>query len=162
MKNLKDALQDLKTADAGLSASPATEARLRAEVRALAQQRAHRLRMRVLQMAAIIVLAAIPFAWWMSAGMNRTTTDGSSSETSMSVAETTTAFFPLFYSSVPVSGGHLVRMEVPQSAPARFGVIAAQTSAASPGMVIADVLVGDDGLARAVRFVHTISHSKEQ
>ncbi len=162
MKNLKDALQDLKMADAGLSASADTEARLRAEVRALAQERARRARMRVLQVAAVIVLAAIPVAWWMSAGLDRTTTGGAGPESTMTIAETTTAFFPLFYSSVPVSGGHLVRMEVPQSAPARFGVIAAQTSAASPGMVIADVLVGDDGLARAVRFVHTIAHSKEQ
>ena len=151
---LADALQQLKTDDARMTASPHVETRLRAELRALADQRARHLRMRVLQLAAVIAIAAIPLVWWMSARVGRTPAGPAQT---LALAETTTAFFPLFYSSVPVSGGHLVRMEVPQSAPSRFGVIAAQTSAASPGMVIADVLVGDDGLARAVRFVHTFS-----
>jgi hypothetical protein len=160
MKDLNDALRQLKAADAGLTASPEIAARLRAEVRALARARTRRLQARVLQLAAVIALVAIPLAWWLSAWMAHARSDGSGPERASALGETTTAFFPLFYSSVPISGGRLVRMEVPQSAPARFGVIAAQTSGASPGMVIADVLVGDDGLARAVRFVHMVSREQ--
>jgi hypothetical protein len=66
---------------------------------------------------------------------------------------------PLMYGNVPMTDGHLVRLEVPRLALARFGL-------ASPDMIVAeaagrtvlvDVLVGEDGLARAVRFVRTPS-----
>jgi hypothetical protein len=51
-------------------------------------------------------------------------------------------------------------MDVPRTALSRFGVISADGMDRATGTVLADVLVGDDGLARAVRFVHRIS--KEQ
>jgi hypothetical protein len=62
-------------------------------------------------------------------------------------------FFPLAYVNVPVTGGHLVRLEVPSSSLAAFGLDPADAVSPRPGAVLADVVVGEDGLARAVRFV---------
>jgi hypothetical protein len=69
--------------------------------------------------------------------------------------EQTTAFFPLIYSNVPSMTGHLVRLEVPRSALMAFGLEPADAmrSSDAPTMVYADVFVGEDGLARSVRFV---------
>ena len=69
-------------------------------------------------------------------------------------AEAVTAFLPLLYSSVPLSNGQVIRMEVPRRALASFGLASIDAvEAGRSGTVLADVLVGDDGLARAVRFV---------
>ena len=69
-------------------------------------------------------------------------------------SEVVTAFFPLGYYSAPnlQDGGELVRVELPRAAVTRFGlpVNMARTSE----RVKADVLVGADGLAQAIRFVH--------
>lgn len=67
--------------------------------------------------------------------------------------ELVTAFFPLVFGDVPAGSGRLVRIEVPEETVARFGVQIPPTSAGRTPTVLADVLVGDDGLARAVRFV---------
>jgi hypothetical protein len=48
-------------------------------------------------------------------------------------------------------------MEVPRASLAQFGLASAHDVDRMTGTVIADVLVGDDGLARAVRFVRPIS-----
>jgi hypothetical protein len=62
-------------------------------------------------------------------------------------------FFPLAYSTVPITHARIVRMEVPRTAPELFGVDPAGLVNAPRGNVVADVVVGEDGLARAVRFV---------
>ena len=62
------------------------------------------------------------------------------------------------YSNVPVEDGHTVRVELPQAALSSFGLAADDTS----GTVLADVLVGQDGLARAVRFVRPATSAQEQ
>lgn len=65
-----------------------------------------------------------------------------------------TGFLPLTYSRVPVMDGQIVRLEVPRAALASFGLASIeQLDRGSAGTVLADVLVGQDGLARAVRFV---------
>jgi hypothetical protein len=48
-------------------------------------------------------------------------------------------------------GGHVVRVELPRSAMASFGLPVNFERAG--GRVKADVLLGDDGIARAIRFV---------
>jgi hypothetical protein len=68
-----------------------------------------------------------------------------------------TAFFPLTYSSVPMTRGRLVRLEVPHDTLVAFGLgNVAPTEGMAPDVILADVIVGDDGLARAVRFVRRI------
>jgi hypothetical protein len=67
--------------------------------------------------------------------------------------EIATEFFPVGYGSTLnlQDGGQLVRVELPRSALARFGLPANVNRANEK--VKADVLVGVDGLARAIRFV---------
>lgn len=70
-------------------------------------------------------------------------------------SESTTQFLPLSYIS-PVNlqdGGQLVRVELPRSAMARFGLPVNMERERYGERVKADVLVGADGLARAIRFV---------
>jgi hypothetical protein len=63
-------------------------------------------------------------------------------------------FFPLAYSNVPITDGRIVRLEVPRSAASAFGLDPVDlVSARHHDAVLADVVVGVDGLARAVRFV---------
>lgn len=68
--------------------------------------------------------------------------------------EVATAFFPLTYGSPPnlQEGGQLMRVELPRDAVARFGLPVNMDR--SNQRVKADVLVGSDGLAQAIRFVH--------
>jgi len=70
-----------------------------------------------------------------------------------STVDSGSEFFPLAYSTVPITHARIVRMEVPRTAPELFGVDPAGLVNAPRGTVVADVVVGEDGLARAVRFV---------
>jgi hypothetical protein len=70
--------------------------------------------------------------------------------------EEATEFFPLPYSSVPAPGGYMVRMQVPRTALTTFGVQGFGNPEDPTATITADVLVGGDGLARAVRFVRTV------
>ena len=69
------------------------------------------------------------------------------------MAEVATEFMPLAYGypSAQMARGHIVRVELPRSAMASFGLPVNQERAES--RVKADVLIGEDGLARAIRFV---------
>jgi hypothetical protein len=68
--------------------------------------------------------------------------------------EMVTAFFSLRYSSVPMNGGRLLRLQLPREALTAFGLEQNPTRDGSSSQgILADVIVGDDGLARAVRFV---------
>jgi len=67
--------------------------------------------------------------------------------------EVATEFIPLVHAGqyAPADEGQLVRVELPRSALASFGL---SVSAEAPGgRVKADVLMGQDGVARAIRFV---------
>lgn len=68
--------------------------------------------------------------------------------------EVATDFFPIGYSSTPnlQEGGQLLRVELSRAAVARFGLPVNMDRAGE--RVKADVLVGADGLAQAIRFVH--------
>jgi len=67
--------------------------------------------------------------------------------------EIATDFIPLMQGGrlTQGEGGHLVRVELPRSALASFGL--PLNAEAAGGRVKADVLLGEDGLARAIRFV---------
>ena len=68
--------------------------------------------------------------------------------------EVATEFIPLMQAGpyTQAEEGHLVRVELPRSALASFG-LPVNAEAAASGRVKADVLLGQDGIARAIRFV---------
>lgn len=130
-----------------MRASAAVEARLLAEVRAIAwSQRRRRLHAWVAAAAAVAIAAV---GIWVASWRSQRTND--------TVAEVTTGFMPLMYSTVPMTDGQLVRLEVPRRALSSFGLTPPEAidADAAAQMVLVDVLVGEDGLARAVRFVRT-------
>jgi hypothetical protein len=66
------------------------------------------------------------------------------------------------YGSVPASTVHMVRIAVPRAALASFGLMPLESvNRASTDTIVADVLVGDDGLARAVRFVRSPTEQEQ-
>jgi len=136
---LAGALRSLADDPADRGASPAVEARLIAEVRAIARSRRITHIKSYSYAATLVILVALP-VWQLMTREPRVA----------ATEELTTEFFPLRYGHVPISNGHLVRMEVPESAMESFGLPPAAGGATT---VMADVLVGEDGVARAVRFV---------
>jgi hypothetical protein len=142
--------------------SSTVEARLRAEVRALGAARRARTRWRIGLAAALVAAAAIPAWQFANRGLQSSgaVPPAATGATATPREEITTAFLPLLYSDVPVAGAQIVRLSVPRSALASFGLTLPEsssaqdaTTSASSATVVADVVVGDDGLARAVRFV---------
>ena len=159
---LTDALRALASEDTRAGASPAVRAQLLEEVRSVRQ--AHRASlMKMYALAAGLFLATAVPIWQLA--MQAPPDRGTSRLTpnDLSDGEVATAFFPLTYSDVPVTEGNLVRVEVSQAAFVSFGVEPLEP-AGSPGsdVVLADVLVGEDGLARAVRFVRTKTSEEQQ
>lgn len=65
--------------------------------------------------------------------------------------EVVTEFFPLMDFPPPFEPGELVRMSLPASALRRAGFVVEGSGPDDP--IEADVLVGEEGLARAIRFV---------
>jgi hypothetical protein len=76
--------------------------------------------------------------------------------------EVATAFYPLAYGAVPVTQGNIVRVAVSPAAVAALGVEPLGASASPRDVLLADVVVGEDGLARAVRFVRTVARNSAQ
>ena len=154
---LNDALRAIAGEDARAGASAAVEAHLMAEFRSVAAARRRRLRTRVALLAAAAALAigaAIPLWWSVKSDVG-----GPMSER----REVATAFMPLPYSGVPMNDGHVVRMRVPRASLVSFGLVPADSfDDAASGTVLADVVVGDDGLARAVRFVRRLERQERQ
>jgi len=139
--------------DERLGSSSAVGLRLLAEVQAIAQARRRRAILLSLGAAAVLAVAALAPAWrvWQSAIKPAAPADAG-----VVSRELVTEFFPLRYSNVPARGGYVVRMQVSRSALASFGVAPPGGDLTSPN-VLADVVIGDDGLARAVRFVRVIN-----
>lgn len=87
------------------------------------------------------------------------TAEVSESATIHDTREITTAFVPLGFGSALdlQDGGQMVRVELPRSALARFGL--PMNINRADEKIKADVLVGADGVARAIRFVQPIDES---
>ena len=152
-RSLEAAFRAVAEEDAGIGASPAVEARLLAEVRSIAAGRRRRALGAALGIAAALLLVLAVPAWRMLARPPAT---------APSAREVTTEFMPLLYSSVPASHVQMVRLVVPRAALASFGLAPLEAlDRASTGTVLADVLVGDDGLARAVRFVRPAADQEQ-
>jgi hypothetical protein len=69
--------------------------------------------------------------------------------------EVVTVFFPLMEDPPPFERGELLRVQVPASAMRSVGLPVSEDHLDDP--VQADVLIGQEGLARAIRFVNTRS-----
>ena len=159
--SLTAALRALAEDEAGAGASSAVEARLLAEVRAIAWARRRRTYLAVMALAAALFLAVGVGMWRTTA--HRPLADSAAARAVVPVGEVATAFFPLRYSNVPMTGGQIVRMEVPERALASFGLASGGVFDGSASRtVVADVLVGEDGLARAVRFVRPVAHEEKK
>jgi hypothetical protein len=65
--------------------------------------------------------------------------------------EIVTDFIPVVYDPDPIERGRVVRVRLPRAALVAFGFPVNELRAEEP--IKADVLLGEDGLARAVRFV---------
>jgi hypothetical protein len=154
---LDAALRAVAEDDEPWSASAAVESRLLAAVRAGARARRRRAAAASLLSAAALFLALV-LPTWQRTGPDST---AGSAVGAGGSGELATEFFPLAYSLVPAPDGHLVRMQVPRAALQQFGVPSFDAQSVSP-TVLADVLVGDDGLARAVRFVRVEISQIEQ
>ena len=128
------------------------EDRLRGEVRSIARARRRRVYLPSLGAMAALTVATSLLLWRSHPAQPSVRTVN---RAEFAARELTTAFFPLSYSNVPSMTGHLVRLEVPRSALVAFGLEPADAMRGSdaPAMVYADVFVGEDGLARSVRFV---------
>ena len=149
---LAAALRAIADEDSHTGASPEVEARLLEDVRAIAAARRRRARVGMLAVAAALILALAVPAWRMWTRMPRPAR----------VDEVTTAFMALPYGSVPASTVHVVRIAVPRAALASFGLMPLESvNRASADTILADLLVGDDGLARAVRFVRSATEQEQ-
>src|SRR5262245_17592911 len=155
-----DALREAFRAIARGDADDADRSRARIEAPLIAEfQRARSARRqgvgaRVagLAMAATLV-GAVATSVWLAARPGRFSAPPSSTLRAGATVEITTAFMPLVYGGVPFTDGRLVRLEVPRTALRAFGLAPADVDLAPADPVFADVVVGEDGLARAVRFV---------
>lgn len=153
---LTQALRRMREKDEAMTTSPTVEARLLQEVRGLQRhQRNWRPHVIGAMAAAAIVLVTLSIGWWNRSGQSPTSVV-------KEAHEVTTGFFPLFYGSVPTAQTHLVRLELPRESLARFGLTFADGIDRASGTVLADVLVGEDGLARAVRFVQKLSQEQRR
>ncbi len=154
--SLTAALRALAADDARDGASPEVEARLLAEVRAMGRARRRRGYASVLALAAALLLAVALPLWWTTARPRDVPAPVARVDDSR--REVATAFFPLLYGNIPFTDGRIVRMEVPGDALESFGLASPDSLDGSrPRSVLADVLVGEDGLARAIRFVRKVS-----
>jgi hypothetical protein len=153
-RELSDVLQSIRAEDAGLASSSRVETQLRAEVAGVARARRGRLMAAALGVAALLTVVAV-VSWRVRTGGQASINGAASATTSR--PEMVTTFFPLTYSNLPVSNAQLIRVRVPRSALASFGLAPIDVPAAAGGgeqaTVPADVLVGEDGVARAIRFV---------
>jgi len=147
-RRLRDALRTTARADAALDASPVVRARLLADIRAR-RKSSERRQIAWLAAAAAIVIAVTAARWGVADNRTPAQPDTTVSTASPAPDAVAADFLPLRYANVPARSGHIVQMVVPAAVMTSFGL---EPSSASGGVVMADVFVGDDGLARAVRF----------
>jgi hypothetical protein len=157
---LAEWLRELADADATTGASPAVRERLIDEVRA--RRRAHRAStLTMYALAAGLAIATGLPVWKLSTRVAvesshiPTSPSHGGSTTAAGDAEVATAFYPLAYGAVPVTHGNIVRVAVSPAAIAALGVETIGVNTSPTDVLLADVVVGEDGLARAVRFVRT-------
>lgn len=157
---LSEWLREVANDDAASGTSPAVRERLLEEVRA--RRRSRRIAtVKMYALAAGLVVATGLPVWQL-------TTQPAIERSPRAVAipagdgEVATSFYPLAYGAVPVTQGNVVRVAVSPAAVAALGIEPMAGNTSPTDVLLADVLVGEDGLARAVRFVRTPSRNSAQ
>jgi hypothetical protein len=160
---LADGLRAMAEADSTAGASPVVKATLLKEVRTLRHsRRASRVKMYALA-ACLFLATAVPVFQLATREAGSVATFPAPADGGLGEGEVATQFYPLVYGDVPVTRGNIVRLEVPRAAYASLGLEPPAGAGSRPDLVLADVIVGEDGLARAVRFVlpSTIEEQQE-
>lgn len=150
---LAEWLREVADADGTSGASPAVRERLLEEVRARRRsRRSAAIKMYALA-AGLVIATALP-VWQLT---TRPSLERSPRVVTSPAGDTevATAFYPLAYGAVPVTHGNIVRVAVSPAAVAALGVETIGVNTSPSDVLVADVVVGEDGLARAVRFVRT-------
>ena len=152
---IEAALKMLAEDEQTSGASSAVEERVLAEVRTIARSRRRRVAGALAIAAALLLAVAVPV--WRTAQRSAdvaATAPARQAPQAGDAEEGVTAFFPLADSALPSTGARVVRIEVPRAALRSFGVAPLeQPGRGQSPTAFADVLIGEDGLARAVRFV---------
>jgi hypothetical protein len=143
-------LRAIADEDSAVGPSPDIEFNLRSAVRAIAKGRTRR------RYAVALVVAATLLIAILLPGERTAPSPPPQRSTPVEVA---TEFLPLMYGGVPMSESRIVRLEVPQTVLVTFGLSTVDMAPSSSETVLAEVVVGEDGLARAVRFVQR--HTQE-
>jgi len=142
---LRESLNEIAAADSTRGASPAVEERLRAHVRTL---RPAPVNWRVAAIAVAASVAIVALVW------HTVPEPGEPPVTITRSVQPASGFLPLPYAHVPVADGQIVRMTVRREALVSFGFDPGDP--ALPDVVEADVFIGEDGIARSVRFVDSV------
>ncbi len=145
-----EALKALADADTQLSAPPRVEAALLAVFRERrAQRKVVRIRPRVSAWAAVAAAAVLVLAAVRISSMRP------AAPAPVAQAEIATPYFPLVPGFDPdtAASGPAVRVEMPRTVLAAYGLPVNVERIDVP--IQADLLIGDDGIARAIRFVST-------
>jgi hypothetical protein len=151
---LSEWLRQVADADAAGGASPAVRERLLEEVRARRRlRRTAAIRMYALA-AGLVIATAFPV--WRLTTRPAVEEPRHAVTTPSGETELATAFYPLAYGAVPVTRANIVRVAVSPAAVAALGVEPPGGNTSPTDTLLADVVVGEDGLARAVRFVRTM------
>jgi hypothetical protein len=158
-RSLSVALRAVAADDERMGVSAEVHARLFAEVHAIARARQRRRTLLGLAAAAALFFGILGPLWYSS--REREAPVLVPERLAAATREVTTSFFPLTYSEVPAADAHVIRMQVPRAALATFGVVSFD-AAGDPSTVLADVVVGNDGLARAVRFVRVVGAGEQE
>ena len=141
-QTLTGALRAMAADESGLGSSARVEARLRAEVRGLARGR-RRSRMTFTALAAGLTLTlAVP----LTLTLRQPVSEPASLRTEQ-------PFLATPYAGSFTGEGQIVRLELPATTLRALGVTAPARTQPGDARVLADVLIGEDGVARAIRFV---------
>jgi hypothetical protein len=168
-RHLANDLRALAESDRAMGSSPAVEARLLTEVRSLRRASRRSLVKTSAIAAALIGVLIVPIQR-LTVTIDRSATSGRGPDGPLISANRETVpdalagdvgFLPLIYSHVPMSDGVVVRLQMSRGALASLGITSA-SGKPLPESVSADVVVGSDGLARAVRFVPSTNGSQQE
>lgn len=155
-RELTTVLRQIAAIDATAGASAEVRARLLEEVRARRDERRNSL-MKMSTLAAGLFLATALPVWQLATRPAPDVVIRTAPPSGGGGTEVATVFYPLRYSDLPMTQGSVVRLAVPPTAFAALGVEPLDWIGSQPDTVLADVFVGEDGLARAVRFVRPVA-----